>query len=224
MATREAAQDTLVERLSKVDACAASDALDRLGMKGSVIGLRPLTVTAKITGRVVTTRMKAFGGERSTRHLGAAAIEAANPGDVIVIDHRGRLDCAAWGGILSNGAKVSGVAGVIVDGAVRDVDESRELGLPVYGRAGVQVTARTRIIEESCNEPIEMCGVWVKPGDLVIADSSGVVFISADHAEDVVAAAEDIAAREALMTKDVRAGKPISQVMGANYETMLERK
>ena len=98
------------------------------------------------------------------------------------------------------------------------------LGLPVFGRAGVQVTARTRIIEESCNEPIEMCGVWVKPGDLVIADSSGVVFISADHAEEIVAAAEDIAAREALMTKDVLAGTPISQVMGANYETMLERK
>jgi regulator of RNase E activity RraA len=119
---------------------------------------------------------------------------------------------------------VKGVAGVIVDGAVRDVDESRELGLPVFGRAGVQVTARTRIIEESCNEPIEMCGVWVKPGDLVIADSSGVVFISADHEDEVVTSAEDIAAREALMTKDVLSGKPISEVMGANYETMLERK
>ena len=141
-----------------------------------------------------------------------------------MIDHRGRLDCAAWGGILSNGAMVKGVAGVIVDGAVRDVDESRELGLPVFGRAGVQVTARTRIIEESCNEPIEMCGVWVKPGDLVIADSSGVVFISADHENEVVPAAEEIAAREALMTKDVLSGKPISEVMGSNYETMLERK
>jgi len=168
--------------------------------------------------------MKAFGGEKSVRHLGAAAIEASKPGDVIVIDHRGRLDCAAWGGILSNGAIVKGVAGVIVDGAVRDVDESRELGLPVFGRAGVQVTARTRIIEESCNEPIEMCGVWVHPGDLVIADSSGVVFISAEHEEEAVSAAEDIANREALMTKDVLSGKPISEVMGSNYESMLERK
>jgi len=64
----------------------------------------------------------------------------------------------------------------------------------------------------------------VKPGDLVIADSSGVVFISADHEDEVVTSAEDIAAREALMTKDVLSGKPISEVMGANYETMLERK
>jgi len=224
MATKETIQDPLVARLSKVDACAASDALDRLGLKGSIIGIKPLTVTQKIVGRVVTTRMKAFGGEKSTRHLGAAAIEASKPGDVIVIDHRGRLDCAAWGGILSNGAVVKGVAGVIVDGAVRDVDESRELGLPVFGRAGVQVTARTRIIEESCNEPIEMCGVWVHPGDLVIADSSGVVFISAEHEDEAVSAAEDIANREALMTKDVLSGKPISEVMGSNYESMLERK
>ena len=224
MATKATTQDPLVARLSKVDACAASDALDRLGLKGSIIGIKPLTVTQKIVGRVVTTRMKAFGGEKSTRHLGAAAIEASNPGDVIVIDHRGRLDCAAWGGILSNGAVVKGVAGVIVDGAVRDVDESRELGLPVFGRAGVQVTARTRIIEESCNEPIEMCGVWVHPGDLVIADSSGVVFISKEHEDEAVSAAEDIANREALMTKDVLSGKPISEVMGSNYESMLERK
>ena len=224
MATKETTQDPLVARLSKLDACAASDALDRLGLKGSIIGIKPLTVTQKIVGRVVTTRMKAFGGEKSTKHLGAAAIEASKPGDVIVIDHRGRLDCAAWGGILSNGAVVKGVAGVIVDGAGRDVDESRELGLPVFGRAGVQVTARTRIIEESCNEPIEMWGVWVHPGDLVIADSSGVVFISAEHDEEAVSAAEDIAYREALMTKDVLSGKPISEVMGSNYESMLERK
>ena len=224
MATKETSQDPLVARLSRVDACAASDALDRLGLKGSIIGIKPLTVTQKIVGRVVTTRMKAFGGEKSTRHLGAAAIEASKPGDVIVIDHRGRLDCAAWGGILSNGAVIKGVAGVIVDGAVRDVDESRELGLPVFGRAGVQVTARTRITEESCNEPIEMCGVWVHPGDLVIADSSGVVFISKEHEDEAVSAAEDIANREALMTKDVLSGKPISEVMGSNYESMLERK
>ena len=86
------------------------------------------------------------------------------------------------------------------------------------------MTARTRIIEESCNEPIEMCGVWVHPGDLVIADSSGVVFISAEHEDEAVSAAEDIASREALMTKDVLSGKPISEVMGSNYESMLERK
>ncbi|MCH8939838.1 MAG: RraA family protein, partial [Chloroflexi bacterium] len=73
MATKETTQDPLVARLSKVDACAASDALDRLGLKGSIIGIRPLTVITKIVGRVVTTRRKAFGGEKSIRHLSAAA-------------------------------------------------------------------------------------------------------------------------------------------------------
>ena len=111
-----------------------------------------------------------------------------------------------------------------MDGACRDVDESRERGLPVYARAAVPVTARGRIIEESFNEPIKMAGVPVKPGDLVIADGSGVVFVPAERAGEVVAAAEEIAAREAEMARAVLAGASVVDVMGGNYESMLGRR
>ena len=97
---------------------------------------------------------------------------------MIVVDHGGRLEAAGWGGILSLAAKVKGVAGVIVDGAARDDDESRDVGLPIFARAGTPVTARGRIVEESFNEPISIGHVEVCPGDLVIADWSGVVFVS----------------------------------------------
>jgi regulator of RNase E activity RraA len=115
------------------------------------------------------------------------------------------------------------VAGVVADGACRDVDEARDLEFPVYALTGVPVTARGRIVEESFQEPVSVCGVAVQPGDLVIADWTGVVFVPATHAEEVLSTAEDIFAREATMAEAVRAGKKASEVMGASYERMTGR-
>src|SRR4051794_38351973 len=183
----------------------------------------------RTVGRVVTVKLKRIDPERPdrsasgrpARHLGTAAVEAAAPGDVIVIDHGGRLEAAGWGGILSLAAKLKGVAGVIVDGACRDVDESRDVELPIYARAGTPITARGRIVEESFNEPIRIGHVTVRPRDLVIADWSGVVFVAQERAEEIVATAEQIAAREAQMAAAVRAGRSVVEVMGASYESML---
>lgn len=217
------AVDDLVTRLAALDSCAVSDAMDRHGMAGVAAGIRPLTSTARIAGRVVTVKLKGAGGEESTRHLGTAAIEAGTPGDVIVIDHQGREDAAGWGGILSTAAKHKGLSGVIVDGACRDVDEARSLAFPVFATASTPRTARGRAVEESFNEPITIRGMPVRPGDLVLADGTGVVFVPAERAEAVIVTAEEIAAREAEMTRAVLAGQPVSQVMGHGYETMTER-
>lgn len=213
----------LVARLGKLDTCAVSDALDQLGLRGAALGIRPLSVTTRIAGQVVTVKLKMKGTEQSPRHLGTAAIEAASPGDVIVVEHPGREDAAGWGGILSNAAKVKGVSGVVVDGPCRDVDESRELGFPVFGRSAIPMTARGRIVEESFNEPIVIAGISVQPGDYVLADGSGVVIVPIDRAGEVIAAAESIAAREAAMTRAVLSGQSVVEVMGGNYENMLSR-
>jgi 4-hydroxy-4-methyl-2-oxoglutarate aldolase len=93
----------------------------------------------------------------------------------------------------------------------------------VWARAGVPVTARGRIVEEAFQVPIEVCGIAVQPGDLVIADATGVVFVPAGRADEVITMAEDIFAREAAMAADVRAGKKPSEVMGASYERMTGR-
>jgi len=215
--------DELVGRLAKLDSCAVSDAMDKLGLSGAALGLHALWQCPRIVGRAVTVKLKPKAeGDVSHRHLGTAAIEAATAGDVIVVDNGGRTYAGSWGGILSVGAKAKGVAGVVSDGACRDVDEARDLDFPVYARAGVSVTARGRLIEESFQQPIEVCGVAVKPGDLVIADWSGVIFIPADRAADVISEAEAIYDREAQMAADVRAGRPITEVMGATYERMTE--
>ncbi|HTE87277.1 MAG TPA: RraA family protein [Dehalococcoidia bacterium] len=218
------AVDELVIRLGKLDTCSVSDALDRLEMPGTVHGIHEVWHCPRITGRVVTVKLTKRDAEQSSpRHLGTAAIMAAGPGDIIVIEHGAPEICAGWGGILSLGAKLKGVGGVIVDGACRDVDESREHKFPVYARSAVPTTARGRIVEEDFNIPILVGGVAVNPGDLVIADGSGVVFVGADRAEEVISTAEKIFATEAAMGAALRDGKPITEVMGANYESMLVR-
>jgi regulator of RNase E activity RraA len=209
------------ERLARLDSCALSDALDRLGLSGVVSGILPLTGAHRIAGRAVTVKLVAAEGRASKQHLATAAIEAAGPGDVLVIEHRSREDCAGWGGILSRAARARRIEGTLVDGAVRDVDESREIGYPVFARGAVPTTARGRIVEEGWNLPVEIGGVTVQPGDFVIADGSGVVFVAKSRVEEVLAAAEEIAARERAMAEAVEAGKPVSRVMGGEYEAML---
>ncbi len=211
----------IIERLSRLDTCAVSDALDRLGLRGATTGVGPLWPCPRICGRAVTMKLKPAGLDQSKQHLGTRAIEAAEGGDIIVIDNAGR-PISAWGGLLSLAAKLKGVAGVIVDGACRDVDESRELGFPVYARSAAPMTARGRILEQSCNEEVQFAGVQVHPGDVVIADGSGVVFVPRQKETEVLEAAEQIAHRESLMAAEIRKGRAVSEVMGLSYESMLK--
>jgi 4-hydroxy-4-methyl-2-oxoglutarate aldolase len=216
--------DDYRHRLSRLDACAISDALDQLGLAPSVTGIAPLSVRQRISGRVVTVRLLA--GKPPTgapvRHLCTSAIMLAEAGDVIVVEHRSGVECAGWGGILSNAAKQRGVAGVIVDGFARDIDEATELHFPVYARAATARTARGRIYEASKGEPVSIGDSIVANGDFVVADSTGTAFIPASEIEAVLDAAEAIAAKEAAMTKAVLAGTPVTEVMAGNYEHMLE--
>jgi 4-hydroxy-4-methyl-2-oxoglutarate aldolase len=212
----------LVARLAKLDTCAVSDALDSLDMSGVALGLAGLSSQRKIAGRAVTVTLGAADGRAAHRHLGTAAVEAGGPGTVIVVQHNGRTDVAGWGGVLSLGAKTKGVEGVVIDGACRDVDEAREFDFPVFARVGVPRTARGRVIEYAWNDPVSVCDVTVAPGDYVLADGSGVVFVPADRADAVIAIAEKIVRKERLMAKAVRDGAPISAVMGADYEEMLK--
>jgi regulator of RNase E activity RraA len=217
--------DNPIQRLGRLDCCAVSDAMDKLGLAGSVSGLEQRSTTRRIAGRVVTCRLvaadQATARPGPPRHLGTTAVEQAAPGDVIVVEQRTGIDAGCWGGILSLGAKVRGVAGVIADGPVRDIDEARAYDFPVYARTLTARTARGRVAEAESGQPVRIGDVRVAQGDYVIADASGVVFVAAADIERVLDAAETIAGREAAMAKALLAGQPIGQVMGADYEHML---
>lgn len=215
--------DDIITRLSRLDSCAVSDALDKLKLAGSVTGIHRLATDRRISGRVVTYKMEADEGRRAaSRHLGTTAIEAAQKGDVIVAEQRTGLDAAAWGGNLSFGAQMRGVAGVIVEGPARDIDEARGYDFPVFARTHTARTARGRIVETATNVTVTVGDVQVSPGDFVVADGSGVVFVTGGDIERVLEAAEAIAAKERAMVAALREGTPISEVMGRNYETMLK--
>jgi 4-hydroxy-4-methyl-2-oxoglutarate aldolase len=212
-----------VSRLSKLDSCAVSDALDKLGLKGSVTGIHRFTTEQRIAGRVLTVKLDRAEGRSNTKHLCTTAIEAAKPGDIIVVEQSTGLDAASWGGNLAIGARARGVAGVIVEGPARDIDDCRKLEFPVFARTHTARTARGRIVETATNEPINVGDVTVKPGDYAVGDGSAVVFVAQEEIERVLQTAEAISAREEAMAQALREGTPISTVMGANYETMLKQ-
>ncbi len=213
------------DRLSRLDSCAVSDALDKLGLTGTVTGIHRFSTDRRISGRIVTVKLeKDDGRPAASRHLCTAAIEGAQRGDVIVVEQRTGIDAAGWGGNLSLGAKLRGVAGVIVEGPARDVDEGRLHDFPAFARDHTSRTARGRIVEVGTNVPITVGDVTVSPGDYVVADGSAVVFVAQSEIARVLDAAEEIATRESIMVDQLRTGTPISQVMGKSYETMLKEQ
>jgi regulator of RNase E activity RraA len=214
---------TVTDRLKRLDCCAVSDALDKLKLGGVASGLPQRSGTGRIAGKVITMKLGTGAPPPGpVKHLGTTAIEAAQPGDVIVVEQKSGVEAGCWGGILTLGARLRGVAGVVADGPVRDVDEAKGMDFPVFARSCTARTARGRVVELATNGPVEIGTVAVNPGDYVLADGSGVAFIKAQDIERVLEAAETIAAREAVMAQSLRDGRPITEVMGANYEHMLK--
>lgn len=218
----EAECTELLNELRSMDTGAVSDALDALGITGHVPGIRSLSSDRKIAGRAIPVQLVPAAEATSKSHLGTAAVDAAGPSDVIVVANNGRTQMGGWGGVLSAGATRNGVAGVIVDGAARDIDEARQLGFAVYARATTPVTARGRVAEAGWNIPVVIGSVTVAPGDLVIADGAGVVFVPAARCREVLDLAATITAKEAAMIDRLQAGDPMEHVMGRDYDTMLK--
>ena len=217
--------DGLVASLVRFDTCTISDAMDKLGLAGATVGIRPAWKCPKIFGRAVTMKLKPAGLDKPKQHLGTAAIDLASPGDIIVIENTVRPDAPGWGGLLSLGAKTKGLGGVVTDGPARDIDECEQLGFPIYSRSVVPISARSRIVQESVNQEIQFAGVQCKPNDIVIADGSGVVIIPQDKAAEVIAAATELADQEAKMADEIRAGKSMVEILERRgYEEMLRNK
>ncbi|MCX5563529.1 RraA family protein [Streptomyces sp. NBC_00038] len=210
----DTADPLVLKQLRELDACAVSDALDSLGLPGAVIGIAPMWAAPGVTvGRVRTVKAVPVGTDGPTTHIASPLVAVAGAGDVVVVDNGGRTDVSCWGGLLAEAATVRGVTGVIVDGACRDVQECEQLGLPLFARAAVPVSARGRIVQQAMDVPVLIGGVTVEPGDWLVADRNGLAFIPRSRLDDVVAAGLRIVRRERLMGKAVRAGRSVVDVM-----------
>jgi regulator of RNase E activity RraA len=215
--------DRRVQRLRRLDVCAVSDAMDRLQLHGVVTGIPQQSGEQRIAGVVVTLKLGTGKPPPGPpRHLGTTAIECGGPNTVLAIEQSSGVDAGCWGGLLTLGAKYRGIVGVVADGPVRDIDEARAYGFPVFTRQLTARTARGRVVEEGTNIPLSLWGVPVNPGDYVIADRSGIAFIGPADIDRLLEAAEVIAEREAAMAKALLAGTLPSSVMAGNYEQMLK--
>lgn len=215
--------DELVVQLRPLDVCAVADACETIRLEGVVAGgLAPLWEGARLAGRARTVLLvPSTGNVQSGIHLGARLLDTATEGDVIVIDNAGRTGMGAWGGILTHAAALRGVAGVVIDGACRDLDEARDAAFPVFARATAARTARGRVEERAFDIPVHIDGVTVVPGDLILADASGVAVIPAARGDEVLACASRISEREAEIRRALSAGSSVSTAMGESYERML---
>jgi regulator of RNase E activity RraA len=131
-------------------------------------------------------------------------IDEAEPGDVGVIVMEGSLDVAAIGGLMGTAAKARGMAGMVLDGAVRDVAELRALGLPVFARSVSPATAVGRYASVSKQVPVACAGVTISPGDIVVAGEDGVVVVPKDRADEVLKRSQEIDQRESKMVPYIK--------------------
>lgn len=189
-----------------------SDALDECGIGATVPAstLRPTDPRARIVGQAITVLNRKASEMRKIS--GLADIEAHNlaqPGDVLVV--QGVAGISSMGGVSASIGKRQGEAGAIVDGAVRDIDHSRDIGYPIWSAGVSPITGKWRIETMAVNQPVHIAGIEVKPGDLVIADECGVCFVPFTRAAEVLAVAQRLAASEAKRLKALGEGIPLSE-------------
>ncbi|MEL6372505.1 MAG: RraA family protein [Pseudomonadota bacterium] len=193
-----------------------ANALDDVPFDGVIDGLRQVVPGSRCVGRAVTVKQVSGprGSFTSADFAVGAMIDAAGAGDILVIDNAGEA-ISTWGGMATLAARVKGLGGLVVDGGVRDREEIEVHGLPVFARHMTPLTGRTRLKIEAINEgPVRCRGVMVNPGDVIVADGSGVVCIPAAVARAVGEAAQAFANDDAQAEAALRSGLTFSEAMG----------
>jgi regulator of RNase E activity RraA len=209
----------LINRIASLATSTLANALDDTGYHDKVMpGIKAVTPGFRLAGRVVTVKEASgeFGSFRSEDFRVGAMIDAASAGDVIVVD-AGGAPYSTWGGMASYAAMLKGVAGLVVDGGVRDLEEIIEFDFPVFARHMVPTTGRTRLRVEAINEPIVVDGVRVDPGDIIVGDGTGLVCLPGQDAAKIVGLAEEFARDDASAMDDLKAGLTFSEAM-AKYK------
>lgn len=209
--------DKDVARLGALPVAVIGDAMDHMGLGSSILdsGISRRT-GKKIAGRARTIDRAPRPANTSQPEVAPdlawapqKLIDDASPGDVLVMAIRGDVTVACIGDNMSTRALNRGVAGVVIDGGMRDVEVVNEMGLCVYARAITPRTAMGRLITLSLNQPIICGGVRVSPGDVIVGDADGVIVIPKAKASEVADRAEELEGKEQLSKKYIEAGNSL---------------
>ncbi len=185
-----------------------SDGLDRLGIAGCPHGIGPLwDACGKIVGPAATLKLVPVGQASESPVLGTLeAIKRGHPGDVLVIDQAGRMDVNSYGGVAGFTTRHLGLVGCVMDGVTRDIDEFKQLNLPVYGKGFIQQSIRNRCACAGYGIEVQLGGVTVRPGDLIVADENGICVVPKDKITEVLEFAKLFKSIEDHVIEAVRSG------------------
>jgi RraA family protein len=180
----------------------ASILADVGGRRGTLGGrIQPLARSMKVAGPAFTVEVRP--GDNLMIH---AALVLAQPGDVIVVDGKGDLSCALTGALMAAHAQKAGIAGFVIDGAVRDTDECARGGFPIFA-AGANPNGPLKNSGGRINWPVSVAGTTVSPGDLIVGDADGVVVVPRELAADIVSQAQAKVDAEAERMKQIGRGE-----------------
>ena len=213
--------DALVEAFKKLSVAAVSDAMDRLGIAGQCLGIQSISTGNRLAGRAFTLRYIPCGIEKGTV---GDYIDDVPPGEVVVLDNAGRLDCTVWGDILTAVAHKRGVAGTVIHGVCRDVARSFELRYPIFSRAKYMRTGKDRVQVDEMNVPVSLGEVQVKPGDILLGSDDGLLTVPKERDQEVLSLAQSISEAEEKILGEALKGMRLDEARKIFKYHELQRK
>jgi regulator of RNase E activity RraA len=205
--------NSIIDGFKKVSTASVSDAVDKIAKTRGFMDpeIKPRINDKKIVGPAVTILEGPTTEALPPQHA-LDAIDESPGGSVIVIAINGEAKVAVWGGLMTAGAEVNGLAGAILDGGVRDVTEiRRDSGFQVFARSVCPSTTVGRFKTLASNVPVICGGVTVNPEDLIVADLDGVVVVPKEHVDAVLKTATEIEVREAEQARLIRETKSLRE-------------
>jgi len=210
--------DALIAGFKQTYPASVSDAVELVtGQNGTMRYDMKLVTGKAMVGRAVTSLARPAVPEAATPALATKhsveMIDAARPGEVGVIVMEGTLDIAAMGNLMGTGATARGMAGMVLDGAIRDIWDIRRMGLTVYARSASPATAVGHYATVARNVEVKCAGVTVRPGDIIVGDEDGVVVVPQERAEEVLKKAKEIDDRESGMFPFIKREKSLRKAI-----------
>ena len=204
----------LIEKLSGVETATAGHFLHSRFASSDIGAVLPET---RVAGTAVTLRIP--GADSTLLHH---ALSLVRPGDFLVIDRCGDRKHACWGGIVTNAAKLAGVVGAVMDGPATDFDEIRRKRMPIWCTGPAPITTKMLGLEGALNVPVSIGGTSVMPGDAVLADESGVLFLKPDEIDAVADRALGMQEQELAVIERLNEGELLADMSGATKLVMAK--
>lgn len=204
-----------IEDLEKLYSSVVGDVLDRMGYRAQGFSSRigALTPARRVSGRIFTAKAIRVNEEPQEPYkLEMAAIDTMSEGDVLVVDADHNLEASFWGELLSTACMAKGVRGIIMSTCTRDLWALEKMEFPVFGIGITPVDSLGRMDVVSIGEPIEIDGVKMKNGDLILGDHDGVVAIPEEVADEAIAKALEKVSGENVVREALAAGMPVAEV------------